>query len=76
MEMKAMHKFCKQLERYRKGILNPHKSKISTGQYEGFNNKIKVMKRSAYGFTDGQYFNLRILDLYEYSYLLLRSNDY
>jgi transposase len=72
MGMKAMDKFCKQLERHRKGILNWHKSQISTGPLEGFNNKIKVMKRSAYGFTDDQYFNLRILALHEYRYALLR----
>ncbi len=72
MGVKAMDRFCKQLASHRKGILNWHKSQISTGPLEGFDNKIKVLKRSAYGFTDDQYFNLRILALHEYRYALLR----
>ncbi len=31
---------------------------------EGINNKIKVMKRGAYGFTDHRYFMLRLLALH------------
>jgi transposase len=72
MGIKAMDRFCKQLASHKKGILNWHKSQISTGPLEGFNNKIKVLKRSAYGFTDDEYFNLRILALHEYRYALLR----
>ncbi|MCI6894262.1 MAG: transposase, partial [Bacteroidales bacterium] len=30
---------------------------------EGINNKIKVMKRKAYGFRDDEYFNLLLLGL-------------
>ena len=32
---------------------------ISTGKVEGINNKIKVLKRAAYGFRDERYFELR-----------------
>ena len=32
---------------------------------EGINNKIKVMKREAYGFTDDHYFELRLLALHD-----------
>ncbi|MBM3404433.1 MAG: transposase, partial [Bacteroidetes bacterium] len=39
---------------------------------EGFNNKIKVLKRSAYGFRDDDYFALRVLGLHESRYALLR----
>jgi transposase len=60
MGIKAMDRFCKQLASHKKGIRNWHKSQISTGPLEGFNNKIKVLKRSAYGFTDDECFNLRI----------------
>ena len=47
---------------------------LSTGPLEGFNNKIKVIKRKAYGFRDLQYFILKILDLHNYrlTYALLR----
>ena len=72
MGVKAMDSFCKQIASHRKEILNWHKSQISTGLLESFNNKIKVLKRSAYGCTDDEYFNLRILALHKYRYALLR----
>ena len=37
---------------YRTGILAWYDCPISTGKVEGINNKIKVMKRVAYGFRD------------------------
>jgi transposase len=37
---------------------------LSTGPLEGFNNKIKVLKRKAYGFKDAEYFGLKIYDLH------------
>jgi transposase len=72
MGIKAIYRFCKQLASHKNGILNWHKSQISTGLVEGFNNKIKVLKLSAYGFTDDVYFNLRIYARHEYSNALLR----
>ncbi|MBQ7427582.1 MAG: transposase, partial [Prevotella sp.] len=36
-----------------------------TAKVEGINNKIKVLKRNAYGFRDEQYFNLRLYALHE-----------
>ncbi len=52
---KAMDRFCKQFASHRKGILNWHKSQVSTGPLEGFNNKIEVLKYSAYVFTDPKF---------------------
>jgi transposase len=49
------------IERHREGILNYYDHPISTGPLEGINNKIKVLKRAAYGFRDMEYFKLRIL---------------
>ena len=43
---------------YRTGILAWYDCPISTGKVEGINNKIKVMKRVAYGFRDERYFQL------------------
>ena len=40
----------------KKGILAWYDCHISTGKVEGINNKIKVMKRNAYGFRDERYF--------------------
>ncbi|MBO7559518.1 MAG: transposase, partial [Bacteroidaceae bacterium] len=37
----------------------------TTAMVEGINNKIKVMKREAYGFTDDRYFKLRLLSLHD-----------
>jgi len=38
---------------------------------EGFNNKIKVLKRKAYGYRDMEYFGLKIYALHENRYGLL-----
>ena len=43
---------------YKTGILAWYDCPISTGKVEGINNKIKVMKRAAYGFRDERYFQL------------------
>ena len=47
---------------------------LSTGPLEGFNNKIKVLKRKAYGYRDIDYFGLKIFDLHNYrlKYALMR----
>ena len=52
--------FVKMLERHRYGILNHCDYPIHTGKLEGVNNKIKVIKRKAYGFHDIRYFTLKI----------------
>ena len=50
---------------YRTGILAWHDCPISTGKVEGINNKMKVMKRAAYGFRDERYFQLRLYALHD-----------
>lgn len=52
------------------GILSWFDSPISTGPLEGTNNKIKTMKRQAYGYRDQEYFTLRIMAIHESSYRL------
>ena len=49
----------------RQGILERYDCDISTGKDEGTNNKIKVMKRTAYGFRDERYFKLRLYALHD-----------
>lgn len=49
----------------RTGILAWYDCRISTGKVEGINNKIKVMKRNAYGFRDERYFQLRLYALHD-----------
>jgi len=41
-------------------IINWFKKKISSAISEGFNNKIKRLKRMAYGYKDIEYFRLKI----------------
>jgi hypothetical protein len=43
----------------------------STGPLEGINNKIKVLKRAAYGFRTMEYFKLRILFIRDASFTLV-----
>ncbi len=56
----ALANFAKNLCRHEKGIINHCRYPIHTGRLEGINNKIKVIKRQAYGFRDDAYFILKI----------------
>lgn len=47
------------------GILVWYDCPIATGKVEGINNKIKVMKRVAYGFREERYFELRLYALHD-----------
>ena len=51
----SVNDFANMLERHRYGILNHCEYPIHTGKLEGVNNKIKVIKRKAYGFHDLRY---------------------
>ena len=44
---------------------------ISTGPLEGTNNKIKTMKRQAYGFRDLEFLKLKIMGIHEAKYALV-----
>jgi transposase len=52
--------FIKRLRFFEYGILNHADYPIGTSELEGANNKIKVIKRKAYGFHDSQYFALKV----------------
>jgi transposase len=56
----ALSTFARSLCRHEKGIVNHCRYPIHTGRLEGINNKIKVIKRQAYGFRDDAYFILKI----------------
>ena len=47
------------------GILSWYDHRISNGKVEGINNKIKVLKRVAYGYRDEEYFRLRLFALHD-----------
>jgi transposase len=52
------------LDKYRYGILNHCDYPIHTSKLEGVNNKIKVIKRKAYGYHDSRYFSLKIIQAF------------
>jgi len=54
-------KLLKTLEHYWYGIENYFTHHVTNGASEGYNNKINIIKRRAYGFKDIEYFKLKIL---------------
>ena len=52
--------FARNLQRHAEGIINHCRYPLHTGRLEGINNKIKVIKRMAYGFRDDAYFILKV----------------
>ena len=54
--------FGKLLSSHFEGIIAHATYRISTGKMEGINNKIKVIRRQAYGLPDDDYFFLRLFD--------------
>ena len=60
-----LKKMANTIMMYKTGILAWYDCHISTAKVEGINNKIKVMKRTAYGFRDDKYFELRLFALHD-----------
>jgi len=58
--IKPLVTFAKQLARYAHGIVAHARWPLHTSLLEGINNKIKVIKRMAYGLRDDEYFFLKI----------------
>lgn len=69
--VRILQRFAQTLETHRYGILAYYRHRISTGPLEGMNNKIKTMKRQAYGFRDIPFFKLRIMAIHETKYALV-----
>ena len=69
--IRMLQKFAKTLRFHAFGILGWYDYPISTGPLEGTNNKIKTMKRQAYGFRDPEFLILKILGIHETTYALL-----
>ena len=58
--IEPLKKFAANLKGYLDGILAHCRWPLHTSLLEGINNKIKVIKRMAYGFRDDEYFFLKI----------------
>jgi transposase len=69
--IRMLKNFAKTLRLHALGILAYYDYPISTGPLEGTNNKIKTMKRQAYGFRDSEFLKLKILAIHESKYALV-----
>ena len=63
--------FADTLESHYDGLLAYYDYRISTGPLEGMNNKIKTLKRQAYGFNDSEFFILRIYSLHHAKHVMV-----
>ena len=69
--VKMLQQMAKTLAAHRSGLLAYYDAMITSGPMEGTNNKIKTMKRQAYGFRDLEFFKLKILAIHETKYALI-----
>ena len=69
--IRILQEMAKTLAAHRSGLLAYHDVMITSGPMEGTNNKIKTMKRQAYGFRDLEFFKLKILAIHETKYALV-----
>lgn len=58
--IEPLRRFARNLKPYLRGILAHCQWPLGTNLIEGINNKIKVIKRMAYGYRDDAYFFLKI----------------
>jgi transposase len=69
--IRMLQDFAKTLRFHAWGILAYYDYPISTAALEGTNNKIKTMKRQAYGFRDQEFLRLKILGIHQTKYALV-----
>jgi transposase len=61
--LKGLERFLITLSNWKDGILNYFNGKVTNGFVEGMNNKIKLIKRKGFGFTNHKHFRYRVLDV-------------
>ena len=64
-EASGVEQMARALDSHRDGLPAYYDAFITSGPLEGADNKIKTMKRQAYGFRDQELFKLKILALHE-----------
>jgi transposase len=69
--IRVLQQMARTVAAHRSGLLAYHDVMITSGPLEGTNNKIKTMKRHAYGFRDKEFFKLKILAIHETRYELV-----
>lgn len=67
-EISPLVKLGTTIDKYKDQILNFFKHRITNAIVEGTNNKIKTLKRQAYGYRDMEYFKLRLYHLHRTRY--------
>jgi transposase len=70
-DIRMLHQFARTLRIHARGLPAYYDYAISTGPLEGTNNKIKTMKRQAYGYRDHHFFVLKLYALHESRYALV-----
>ncbi|MFC1707285.1 ISL3 family transposase [Planctomycetota bacterium] len=70
--VRELKRMAKTVASHRSGILAyfDHDG-ITSGPLEGINNKVKTLKRMAYGYRDDEFFKLKLLGLHEARYRLI-----
>ena len=61
--------FCRLLDAHFEGVIAHATYSISAGKLEGINNKIKTLRRQAYGYSDDDYFFLKLFDASRKTYI-------
>lgn len=65
MGNRHLTRFANTLSEHIDSVLAWYDHPITSAPLEGLNNKIKVLKRSAYGYRDSKFFGLRLLFIHE-----------
>ncbi len=55
---------ARSLRKWREEVLNYWRYPLTNGMVEGKNNRVKVLKRRAYGYRNDRTFSLRILNCF------------
>lgn len=66
--VRMLERFADTLIHHWQGLITYFEHPITTGPLEGLNNKIKTLKRQAYGFRDMEFFKLRIKAVHKARY--------
>jgi transposase len=61
--LKGLERFLTTLNNWKTSILNYFNGRVTNGFVEGMNNKIKLIKRKGFGFTNHKHFRYRVLDV-------------
>ena len=56
--------FVRTLLNWEENILNYFDNRVTSGFVEGINNKIKLIKRKAFGFVNFEKFRIKIIDCF------------